>query len=269
MAGALERGTRAEEKRLNERPPATVSDPATVLDAIVFFSACGPNEPSLTPGRVAPRPQYWLIVSRGAGCYVFGDTWTKYSYYAYSKPYTRVPAHLVGMAFGFLNERWISDESRRPRVTAPALRSTLAAAAVGLLACVFGPLSDYTNAESWPPWLNGAFLTLCRPVWAAGLGVVATACALGRAPRIDAFLAAPAWTPLARLTFGAYLMHPVVIKWFAGTATASYHFSPHYMVSCALLNATCAFALAAALWLVVERPTMNAASASRTRARER
>lgn len=268
MAGALERGTRAEEKRLNERP-RRCRIPRPCSTRLFFFSAFEPNEPSLTPGCVALRPQYWLVVSRGAGCYIFGDTWTKYSYYAYSKPYTRVPAHLVGMAFGFLNDRWISDESRPPRISAPALRSTLAAAAVGLLACVFGPLSDYMDAESWPPWLNGAFLTLCRPVWAAGLGVVATACGLGKAPRIDAFLAAPAWTPLARLTFGAYLMHPVVIKWFAGTATASYHFSPHYMVSCALLNATCAYALAAALWLVVERPTMNATSASRTRVRER
>ena len=79
---------------------------------------------------------------------------------------------------------------------------------------------------------------------------------------MDGFLAHPAWTPLARLTFGAYLfMHPVVIKWFAGTATAPYHFSPHYMVSCAMLNAACAFALAAALWLAVEKPGMRLAAA--------
>jgi peptidoglycan/LPS O-acetylase OafA/YrhL len=126
---------------------------------------------------------------------------------------------------------------------------------------VFAPLSDYRDAESWPPWANGLFITFSRPLWAAALGVVATACAAGRLPRVDAFLAHPAWTPLARLTFGAYLMHPVVIKWFAGTATAPYHFSPHYMVSCAMLNAACAFALAAALWLAVEKPGMRLAAA--------
>jgi peptidoglycan/LPS O-acetylase OafA/YrhL len=217
----------------------------------------------LSPLDVASRlsSQFWLVVRHDLGCYVFGDTWRKYAYHAYSKPYTRVPAHLVGMAFGFLNERWISDAATRPSVSAPALRSTLVAAAAALLACVFAPLSDYRDAESWPPWANGLFITFSRPLWAAALGVVATACAAGRLPRVDAFLAHPAWTPLARLTFGAYLMHPVVIKWFAGTATAPYHFSPHYMVSCAMLNAACAFALAAALWLAVEKPGMRLAAA--------
>ena len=217
----------------------------------------------LSPLDVASRlsSQFWLVVRHDLGCYVFGDTWRKYAYHAYSKPYTRVPAHLVGMAFGFLNERWVSDAATRPSVPAPALRSTLVAAAAALLACVFVPLSDYRDAESWPPWANGLFITFSRPLWAAALGVVATACAAGRLPRVDAFLAHPAWTPLARLTFGAYLMHPVVIKWFAGTATAPYHFSPHYMVSCAMLNAACAFVLAAALWLTVEKPGMRLAAA--------
>ena len=109
----------------------------------------------LSPLDVASRlsSQFWLVVRHDLGCYVFGDTWRKYAYHAYSKPYTRVPAHLVGMAFGFLNERWISDAATRPSVSAPALRSTLVAAAAALLACVFAPLSDYRDAESWPPWV--------------------------------------------------------------------------------------------------------------------
>ena len=138
----------------------------------------------LSPLDVASRlsSQFWLVVRHDLGCYVFGDTWRKYAYHAYSKPYTRVPAHLVGMAFGFLNERWISDAATRPSVSAPALRSTLVAAAAALLACVFAPLSDYRDAESWPPWANGLFITFSRPLWAAALGVVATACAAGRLP---------------------------------------------------------------------------------------
>ena len=213
---------------------------------------------------VSHAEQYFLVVHYGGGLYVFGDTYTNYSMYAYSKPYCRVPAYLVGMAFGFLNERWISHESCRPSLSPTATASYISAAAVALLACVFVPLSDYRDAESWPAWANGLFLVLVRPVWAAGLGVITTACMLGQLPRLNAFLASPAWTPFARLTFGAYLMHPVVIKWFAGTATASYHFSKHYMASCALLNAACAFALAAVLWLVVERPCMNLESALRS-----
>lgn len=207
-----------------------------------------------------------MLQYRG-GLYIFGDTYLSYSYYAYSKPYCRIPAYLVGLAFGFLNQRWVSDENHRPIPSTFAGAFYLSAAGVALLACVFVPLSDYRDAESWPPWANGLFLTFSRPVWATGLGVITTACALGRLPRLHAFLASPMWTPFARLTFGAYLMHPVVIKWFAGTATASYHFSMHYIASCALFNTVCAYALAAVLWLVVERPVMNIESALRGRRR--
>lgn len=204
--------------------------------------------------------QFWLVVHHGGGLYIFGDTYTNYSLHAYSKPYCRIPAYLVGMAFGFINERWISDETRQPKLSPTTRACYLSAAAVGLLACVFVPLSDYRDAESWPPWANGLFLTFSRPVWAASLGVITTGCTLGKLPKLNAFLASPRWIPLARLTFGAYLMHPVVIKWFAGTATASYHFSMHYVASSALFNTVCAFALAAVLWLVVERPVMNVES---------
>mmetsp|Transcript_21996 Transcript_21996/g.54460 ORF Transcript_21996/g.54460 Transcript_21996/m.54460 type:complete len:331 (+) Transcript_21996:3-995(+) len=205
---------------------------------------------------------FWLVVEHGGGLYIFGDTYLKYSYWAYSKPYCRIPAYLVGMAFGFLNERWgaeLADEliRRRVKLSAGTWGAWLAASGAVLLGCVFLPLSDYRDAESWPPWANGLFLACSRPLWAAALGVITTACAVGHLPALNGLLASPLWTPFARLTFGAYLLHPVVIKWFAGTATSSYHFSIHYLASASLLNAACAFALAAALWLVVERPIMT------------
>lgn len=199
--------------------------------------------------------------------YIFGESYVKYSYYAYSKPYCRVPAYLVGMAFGFVNESWASDPSKVPDFSRSQGASFLAAAFVALLACVFAPLSDYRDPESWPPWANGAFLSLVRPTWAAALGVLTTSCALGFTPTLNAFLAAPAWTPFARLTFGAYLFHPVAIKWFAGTATSTYHFSIHHVLSDAAFNAVCAFACAAVTWLVVERPTMSATSGLTSRRR--
>ena len=88
--------------------------------------------------------------------YIFGESYVKYSYYAYSKPYCRVPAYLVGMAFGFVNESWASDPSKVPDFSRSQGASFLAAAFVALLACVFAPLSDYRDPESWPPWANGA-----------------------------------------------------------------------------------------------------------------
>ena len=198
------------------------------------------------------------MVRYDGGLYIFGDTYINYSFYAYSKPYCRIPAFLIGMMFGFLNQRWLSDDSScRLRLSTTTAMSYISTAVVALLAVVFMPLSDYREAESWSPWANGLFLTFSRPLWATALGILTTVCALEGAPWLNGFLSSPIWTPLARLTFGAYLMHPVVIKWGAGTATASYHFSLRYMASSALFNTTCAYTLAAVLWLLVERPIMN------------
>lgn len=248
---------------MSEHSPCSFTTTDVLFHADLFFGRLTAQVNERPPSPIpAPHPseQFWLVVHNGGGLYIFGDTYLIYSLHAYSKPYCRVPAYLVGMAFGFMNERWISDESRRPSLSPSTLASYLTAAGVALLACVFLPLSDYRDPESWPGWANGLFLTFSRPVWATGLGIITTACMLGRLPRLNAFLASPRWVPLARITFGAYLMHPVVIKWFAGTATASYHFSLHYIVSSGVFNAVCAFALATVLWLVVERPVMNVES---------
>ena len=44
-----------------------------------------------------------------------------------------------------------------------------------------------------------------------------------------------------------------MIKWISGTATSHYHFDTVYLLSHAALNGALAFALAAALFLLVER----------------
>ena len=155
----------------------------------------------------------------------------------------------------FVNERWVSEPAMRPNLNRAAVKTWGAAAVTALFACVLAPLSDYMDPESWSPWANATFITLCRPMWAAGLGIIATLCAAGQLEGLNAFLAP---TPFARLTFGAYLMHPVVIKWFAGTATSSYHFGWRYMMAHALFNSAFSFLFAAIAWLLVERPVMSA-----------
>lgn len=74
---------------------------------------------------------------------------------------------------------------------------------------------------------------------------------------MDAFLSHPAWVPFARLTYGAYLVHPVLIKLLAGNATAAVHFSAQDLASRAVANVLCSFAAAAVLYLLVERPVLT------------
>merc|ERR1719387_3160952 len=47
----------------------------------------------------------YLVTDHGLGVYVFDNHYTDYSYWAYSKPYTRIPAYFVGVIAA-----WVLDE---------------------------------------------------------------------------------------------------------------------------------------------------------------
>jgi peptidoglycan/LPS O-acetylase OafA/YrhL len=53
--------------------------------------------------------------------------------------------------------------------------------------------------------------------------VVATLCFRGDAPALDAFLGHPFWVPLARLSYGAYLIHPIVLNFMVLTRATKVH----------------------------------------------
>ena len=59
-------------------------------------------------------------------------------------------------------------------------------------------------------------LNFGRPLWALCWAVISGACYFGYLRKIDGFFAHRWWTPATRLTYGAYLCHPIVIKLFAG-----------------------------------------------------
>merc|ERR1712151_719418 len=76
-------------------------------------------------------------------------------------------------------------------------------------------------------------------------------------PLVNGFLAHRMWTPLARLTYGAYLCHPIVIKMTAGNATQYYNFSGMDLFYRWFGNSTLAYGGALLLWCLVERPMMT------------
>jgi peptidoglycan/LPS O-acetylase OafA/YrhL len=111
---------------------------------------------------------------------------------------------------------------------------------------------------------SALYIVLARPAWAALLALLAFCWFEGPKAGVTGvvgrFLSAPAWVPFARLTYGAYLWHPVVIKLLAGRRGAYYHFDAVDLLGRFALNAALAFACATATFLLVERPTISLVS---------
>jgi len=209
----------------------------------------------------------WLVIKYHLSVYVFDDHYKDYSYYAYSKPYTRVPAYFVGMVAA-----WVLDDLERvhgitrPLQGTPQQKAWAALLAVlsfaTLLFIILFPATDFGKQKnSWGDVVSAIYLTFSRPLWAACWAVITLLCYYDLIPLVNGFLAHPWWTPLARLTYGAYLVHPMVIKLAAGRSMQFYNFGVMDLGYRWVGNCIMAYAGAATLWVLVERPAMTMTSA--------
>merc|ERR1712217_63005 len=96
--------------------------------------------------------------------------------------------------------------------------------------------------------------------WAVSWAVITILCYYDYLPLVNSFLSHWMWTPFARLTYGAYLVHPLIIKLAAGTSTQYYNYSSLDLFCRWLGNSTIAFGCSLLLWCLLERPTMTLTS---------
>jgi len=210
----------------------------------------------------------WLIVRYNLGFYIFDYHYDRYTYYAYSKPYNRSPAYFVGVVTA-----WIVEEMEKRGFTRIERDCNFGIGTRRYWTCafliwgvmlfvIFIPITDFgVNRNSWGNFANVLYLNFARPLWAACWAVITLLCYFGQLPVVDRFLAHSAWTPFARLTYGAYLLHPFVIKLAAGSSVQYYTFSSMDMAYRHVGNTFFSYSGSAILWVLVERPTMTLTSA--------
>lgn len=192
----------------------------------------------------------------------------EYSLWAYSKPYHRIPTYFVGVVAAWILEEMeqagFTRSSRPTGRKAQCISSLLALASFALLIfLLLIPATDHgARSNSWGDFPSMLFITFSRPLWAVGLAVLTLLCYYDYMPLLNGFMSHRFWTPFARLTYGAYLTHPMVIKLAAGGAVQYYTFSGMDMFYRWLGNSVCAYSLSMVLWCLIERPMMTLTSAA-------
>lgn len=187
--------------------------------------------------------------------YVFDATYQKYMYYAYSKPYTRLPAYLAGVAGGAYLWKVGRGDWKRP--SAIVTQIVMFFSVIAMTAMLLSPVADYREVDSWGFGWSFAYIGFFRPLWAMGCCIVGLACALGHGGPVQWLLGHPAWTPMARLTYSAYLLHPIIIKNLAGTTSGFYHFGWVDLTSRFVFNSLLTWSSSIVLCLLVERPILE------------
>jgi peptidoglycan/LPS O-acetylase OafA/YrhL len=158
----------------------------------------------------------------------------RYDMEAYAKPHIRAQAYLLGMYVAMLLSRRSKGSSRSHERSAytwkhrfTMLLALLAMATVAFITvtgayarrpCTYdeNPLQDECGSL-WTPIVTFMYTSSSRTVWSIGTAVViylsvGRGCwESGGGNMVSSILSWSCWTPLSHLSFGAYLIHPIVI----------------------------------------------------------
>ncbi|KAM3957019.1 LOW QUALITY PROTEIN: uncharacterized protein ACR2FA_008954 [Aphomia sociella] len=132
----------------------------------------------------------------------------------YDKPWTRLGPYLVGMATG-----WILFKTnlniRMGRVWAWVGWTVCTAI---LLFLIFGLYQTELGVAA-----AAIYSALSHSLWAACIGWIIIACSTGHGGWVRGLLSAPVLYPFSRVTYCAYLVHPVVLRYVAMHLTHPIH----------------------------------------------
>ncbi|XP_067687082.1 O-acyltransferase like protein-like [Haliotis asinina] len=163
----------------------------------------------------------------------------------YIQPWCRVGVFAIGMLLGVLLHR-TKCKLKIPRYL--LVLGWLVFLAIGLLCCYITYDQMREADRQWGVNTRIAYQTLSRPAWALSVSWIILVCCTGNGGVINSILSWSAWIPLGRLTYGAYLIHTVVLSYtscsvrslrYADLALVSYHFIGTFAVSYALSFITC------------------------------
>ncbi|KAI1292044.1 Nose resistant to fluoxetine protein 6 [Halotydeus destructor] len=167
----------------------------------------------------------------------------------YIKPYTRVGPYLVGMAFGFL--LYTLDGNVHLTTTQSRIGWT---AAITLNLAILFSMAPANMGYLPSDAMAALYSSTSRTLWATTLAWVTYACLAGRGGVINSFLSWKVWVPLSRLTYSAYLIHPIVMVSFYGSRQTTFEFSHFLMLYLTLGHLVLTYALSFILSTLIESP---------------
>ncbi|XP_046843105.1 nose resistant to fluoxetine protein 6-like [Xenia sp. Carnegie-2017] len=182
------------------------------------------------------------------------ETRKNYSNMIYSKPYCRVQPYLIGIMLGYFMFRSYSG-TRKP-TWAVALIAWLVAFTVGMT-LVYSPHDNVTDGRQWTKTEKVLYGMFSKVAWSMALAWVVYACHYGYGGIIQRFLSASFWVPLARLTYCAYLVHPIVLTYMFNSSKVVLFYSVQTIAFNFVAAVTASYLCAYILAVVIEFPCQN------------
>ncbi|XP_076359699.1 nose resistant to fluoxetine protein 6-like [Tachypleus tridentatus] len=173
----------------------------------------------------------------------------RFSSIMYIKPYCRAGPYLVGMALGYILFKFPGDIVLKKKYV---VLGWFLAATCNILV-LYGMWPVYKG--NLPSDLSSAmYSALARTAWAVGLAWLTFACKIGYGGFIKTFLSWRPFIPLSRLTYSAYLIHPVIMSVIYGVQNVLVDATFSYAMYLIFGNILTTFIVAFVLSLIFEFP---------------
>ncbi|XP_039271604.2 nose resistant to fluoxetine protein 6-like [Styela clava] len=168
----------------------------------------------------------------------------------YVRPWCRIGVYVIGLATGYVIHV-TKRKIKMNEVFVTLMWGAVIAVELSVIYGFCGPiLYNYTPSNNVMYFYNA----VSRPVWALGLSWVTIACVSGYGGPINSFLSWKFFVPLSRLSFCAYLIHPLIVSYIYISREYEMHFAIYLMVYYYLAVLLLSLGLAYLLSMTVEAP---------------
>jgi peptidoglycan/LPS O-acetylase OafA/YrhL len=168
----------------------------------------------------------------------------------YDKPYTRITSYLIGMFVAFLFTK-----------TSVRIKGNfwVAVCVILVFVCTFVPCYVFhgefvPTLSSWNVTQNVLYLTLARPMWTTGVALLTYLCICDVGGVFDWFLSLGLWDPMAKLSYSAYLVHPIIMRVFYFNRRSLIFWSVWDYTTLFVANLVISYAVAMVVYCSVETP---------------
>ncbi|XP_060075442.1 nose resistant to fluoxetine protein 6-like [Ylistrum balloti] len=178
---------------------------------------------------------------------------TSYFEHYYMKPYCRMGPYIVGIITGYLLYR---TEGKYRINRAVNLMCWVIAAALACF-CLYGVYEENRGTKELSTEVRSLYNTLHRSIWGACVCWVIFSCANGYGGFVNQLLSWKAFLPLGRLTYCAYLVHPIVLYSIIYNRRFALYMDDTTMVFLFLATLLASYSVAFVVSLAFESPMMG------------
>ncbi|OWF53373.1 O-acyltransferase like protein-like [Mizuhopecten yessoensis] len=191
-----------------------------------------------------PSTQYSMVPNPHSG-----DYFEKY----YIKPYCRMGPYIIGMMTGYILYRTKGKYNMKPPV------SLFIWIVMTTLAClvIYGVYDETSGKTAMSVNVAALYNAVHKTLWGVCVSWVIFACVTGNGGYINTILSWSPFVPLGRLTYCAYLVHPIIIFVYIRSLRQAVYATDFVMIYQFLGHLVTAYGVAFVVSLTFESPMMG------------